>query len=1030
MKKHLLIIAIILFSSINLFSQAQLVQSFVEVNKPKAEKYGISVSSAGDVNNDGYNDIIVGASNYNNYDGRVYIYYGGNSVGNIADVIIDGEDDSYFGFSASTAGDINNDGYDDVIVGAYYHNSGTGHAYIYYGGSSMDNVADITMTGEGTSNYFGYSVSDAGDVNNDGYDDVIVGAYGYNSNVGRVYIYYGGNFMNNISDITIDGEGSSSHYGYSVSNAGDVNNDEYDDVIVGAGGYHALKGRTYIYYGGSSMDSSVDVTMDGEGYYNYFGFSVSTAGDVNSDGYDDVVIGAEGYSSSTGRSYIYYGGSLMDNTADIIMTGETTSNYFGRTVSIAGDVNNDGYDDVIVGAYGYNSSTGRTYVYYGGSSMDNTVDIIMTGETTNSNFGYSVSDVGDVNNNGYDDVIVGAYGYNSSTGRSYVYYGGSSMDNNSDITMDGEGTSNWFGYSVSTAGDVNNDGYGDIIVGSTEYNTFTGRAYVYFGGYSMDNIADVTVTGEAIFSRLGCSVSTAGDVNSDGYDDVIVGARGFNSSTGRAYIYYGGSSMDNSADVTMTGETTRNLFGRSVSTAGDLNNDGYDDVIVGAYYYNSETGRAYIYYGGSSMDNIADITMTGGATSNKLGHSVSTAGDVNSDGYDDVIVGEPGASHAYIYYGGSSMDNIADITMDEGSAGYSVSTAGDVNNDGYDDVIVGADEHAYIYLGANSMDDVADVTMSGEGGFTNFGRSVSTAGDLNNDGYDDVIVGAFSYESYKGKVYIYYGGSSMDNNADITMDGEGTDNSFGHSVSTAGDVNGDGYDDFIVGAYQRSFNGKAYIYSDPSAPMPVELTTFTAASIRSQERNYSATVLLNWTTATEVNNYGFEIERQILKQVQNDNNWQEIGFVNGHGNSNSPKDYSFIDTDISVADASTLLSNQVSYRLKQIDIDGSFEYSDVVTVEMETPKEFKLSQNYPNPFNPTTMISYTLPTDSKVKVEIFNSLGQSVAVLVNSKKSAGHYESTWNAQNLPSGIYLINIRAEGLDSKSNFSQVKKALLLK
>ncbi len=231
-----------------------------------------------------------------------------------------------------------------------------------------------------------------------------------------------------------------------------------------------------------------------------------------------------------------------------------------------------------------------------------------------------------------------------------------------------------------------------------------------------------------------------------------------------------------------------------------------------------------------------------------------------------------------------------------------------------------------------------------------------------------------------------------------------------------------------TGDYSSNFNngtvatGITYIIS--TAPLPVELTTFTATSTS------SATVLLNWTTATEVNNYGFEIERQILKQVQNDNNWQEIGFVNGHGNSNSPKDYSFIDTDISVADASTLLSNHVSYRLKQIDIDGSFEYSDVVTVELETPKEFKLSQNYPNPFNPTTMISYTLPTDSKVKVEIFNMLGQSVAVLVNAKKSAGYYESSWNAKDLPSGIYLINIRAEGLDSKSNFSQVKKALLLK
>ncbi len=195
--------------------------------------------------------------------------------------------------------------------------------------------------------------------------------------------------------------------------------------------------------------------------------------------------------------------------------------------------------------------------------------------------------------------------------------------------------------------------------------------------------------------------------------------------------------------------------------------------------------------------------------------------------------------------------------------------------------------------------------------------------------------------------------------------------------------------------------------------LPVELTTFTATLTS------SATVMLNWQTATEVNNYGFSVERK--SEVEN-REWQEVGFVDGHGNSNSPKEYSFIDT--------SPLSGAVSYRLKQVDIDGTFEYSDVVTVELDSPKQFKFSQNYPNPFNPTTMISYTLPTDSKVKIEIFNTLGQSVAVLVNDNKTAGYYESSWDASNLPSGIYLISIRAEGLDSKSNFSQVKKALLLK
>ena len=255
------------------------------------------------------------------------------------------------------------------------------------------------------------------------------------------------------SFIESNNQGGATYFGYSVSGAGDVNNDGYDDVIVGAHHYNSSVGRAYIYYGGSAMDNDVDVTMDGENDGDYFGISVSGAGDVNNDGFGDLIVGAELYSSNTGRAYIYYGGSSMDNSADVTMTGVGANNYFGYSVSGAGDVNDDGYDDVIVGARGYNSSTGSVYIYYGSNSMDNTPDITMTGAGTDNHFGLSVSGAGDVNNDTYDDVIVGAYGYGvNNTGRAYIYYGSSSMDNTADVTMTGEGTNNNFGWSVSTAG--------------------------------------------------------------------------------------------------------------------------------------------------------------------------------------------------------------------------------------------------------------------------------------------------------------------------------------------------------------------------------------------------------------------------------------------------------------------------------------------------------------------------------------------------------------------------------------------------
>ena len=205
-------------------------------------------------------------------------------------------------------------------------------------------------------------------------------------------------------------------------------------------------------------------------------------------------------------------------------------------------------------------------------------------------------------------------------------------------------------------------------------------------------------------------------------------------------------------------------------------------------------------------------------------------------------------------------------------------------------------------------------------------------------------------------------------------------------------------------------------YSNPGQKssdqsLPVELILFSV-------RKYNSLIQLNWQTATEVNNYGFEIERQILKQVQNDSNsWQKIGFVQGHGNSNSPKDYSFIDQE-KVAERSR------SYRLKQLDADGSFHYSDVVSVNNALGKSFKLFAPYPNPFNPNTTIKFSIPAASNVSLKIYDIIGNEIANLVNGRKDAGEYEVDFNAKNLPSGIYFSTLRSNGN------TQTQKLILMK
>ena len=195
------------------------------------------------------------------------------------------------------------------------------------------------------------------------------------------------------------------------------------------------------------------------------------------------------------------------------------------------------------------------------------------------------------------------------------------MDSVADVTLAGEAAGNYFGQSVGPAGDVNGDGYADVIVGAYKYNGGQGKAYFYFGGPSMDNSSDLAMVGEGTADWFGGRVGAAGDVNRDGYDDMFISADAYNSNQGREYIYLGSASMDGNADITLTGETGTTLFGVSAATAGDVNADGYSDLVIGAFRYANVVGRAYVYNGGASMDDVADVTITG-ASGDYYGRSV------------------------------------------------------------------------------------------------------------------------------------------------------------------------------------------------------------------------------------------------------------------------------------------------------------------------------------------------------------------------------------------------------------------------
>ncbi|MGR3177198.1 MAG: FG-GAP-like repeat-containing protein [Candidatus Anammoxibacter sp.] len=427
-----------------------------------------SVSSAGDFNGDGIEDVIVGAPSQSNNSGRAFIFFGGKTgtfrADTDADVILNGQNEGdQFGISVSTAGDFNGDGIDDVIVGAYRDdNNGTdsGSAYIFFGGITgtfnSDTDADVILNGQDAKNLFGWSVSTAGDFNGDGKDDVIVGAWRDENNgneSGSAFIFFGQTPTSQLTlsadtdaDVILNGQDAGDQFGYSVSTAGDFNGDGIDDVIVGADSANIDRlvgpfGGAYIFFGGITgtfnSDTDADVIFIGQQNDGFFGKSVSTAGDFNGDGIDDVIVGApEGFNSRgatfAGNAFIFFGGitGTFDSgtDADVKFIGGD-GDQLGNSVSTAGDFNGDGIDDVIFG-----TATGLAYIFFGGKTgildVGTGADVILKGQSALDKFGFSVSTTGDFNSDGIDDVIVVAW----RLGSAFIFFGSSKSTSSSTST--------------------------------------------------------------------------------------------------------------------------------------------------------------------------------------------------------------------------------------------------------------------------------------------------------------------------------------------------------------------------------------------------------------------------------------------------------------------------------------------------------------------------------------------------------------------------------------------------------------------
>ena len=423
------------------------------------------------------------------------------------------------------------------------------------------------------------------------------------------------------------------------------------------------------------------------------------------------------------------------------------------------------------------------------------------------------------------------------------------------------------GHSVASAGDVNGDGYDDVLIGAPKQKRTVDRegvVHLFWGSPGgLSSFPDWSAAGGQQGTDFGTSVAWAGDLNGDGYDDVIIGAPYYNGPTevqvGAVFVYLGGPvGLGEDPDQVLMG-LSKSEFGFSVGGVGDVNGDGLDDVIVGAPLHKeggSSVGAAFVFLGTDAPGLVLEETpiweVVGTQAGCRLGASVGGAGDVNGDGYADIIVGAPSFTQtadkegaAYVFHGSDSGPNAnPDWTAYGGQAGgqfgYSVGTAGHINGDGSADVIVGApywDDGptldvgaAFAYTGSAAGVNAGYSWMAvSDQASSRFGISVGRAGDLNGDGLDEVIVGASRYtgrspddsQRNEGVAFIFFGSTlGLWPEPRWRVEGNKADTEFGFSVGTAGDVNGDGFDDFVVGApnYKqddKTPGGRAFGYYGP-----------------------------------------------------------------------------------------------------------------------------------------------------------------------------------------------------------------------
>ena len=827
-------------------------------------RFGAMLAGAGDVDGDGFADLLVGEPEVGPEPGvgAVHLYRGGaGGIEAAPSWTVRGPD---LGKALDGAGDVNGDGFDDVILGAPRMSAVSDRlaAAVYLGSPGGLGDAPVWTITEGFPNAsIGWSVAGAGDVDGDGFADVLVGAPEHEAGgtpLGAVFLFRGrpGGLSPTPSWHEV-GAVPRGRFGFAVAGAGDVNGDGYADVIVGAPNQRqdtnedeVEPGSVYVYHGSPTGPEgapswSVSDPLGG----TLFGWDVASAGDANRDGYADVVIASprQGYTSRAAEGVVYFGSpeGLGDSSSRICCVGGDFSSL-AMSVDGLGDVDGDGYADAAAGAgretSGASPVLGRAVaVRFGsavssGSSPDLGIDCE---EEPNGGLGSAVAGAGDVDGDGYADLAVGnprPGEPDDTTHGSFRLYRGRAEG---PLGL-GDMTEGWEGRAAGTPlavdGDIDGDGYDDELAGASVAASGTtlgaGRLSIRFGARDPRLEAwRVASVGSQTEGGLGASVAHLDDVDGDGFGDVAVGEPGYDGifpNAGRVQLFRGtAGGLADTAAWSMPGLAPGAAFGSAVAGVGDMNGDGLADLVVGAPTHSDlETGggRVHLYFGSlRGLPNEADWMVGAETPGTEFGYAVAGAGDVDGDGYGDLLIGAPrynDVGAVFLFRGRDGEPWMGPGHMWSASGehagsrfGHAVAGLGDMNGDGYADVLIAApgtdggvpeEGRAYLYLGsATGLSPTPAATLGPpDDEVRHFGAAVAAAGDLDGDGLADLYIAAEGVggASTNGRINVYYGATdpgTLERWFPVWM--SAWQAPFVSVIAGGGDLDGDGIGDVVAG---------------------------------------------------------------------------------------------------------------------------------------------------------------------------------------------------------------------------------------